>query len=68
MLRQRRMPSDKFGRAAQVQPGRCQDRHMQHLADMAGGIGTVRVLVEERAARGKIEQRSARQERYGTAR
>ena len=35
---------------------------MQRLADMAGGIGPIRMLVEERTARRKKQQRGASQQ------
>ncbi len=49
-------------RADKVKPGSRQRRHVQRLADVAGGIGPIRMFVEERAARRKIEQRGASQQ------
>jgi len=40
---------------------------VQRLADMAGGVGPISMLVEERAARGKIKQRDANQHRQRAA-
>src|SRR6266478_2828870 len=54
VLRQRRIPGDDLRCAAEVQPCSRQRRHMQRLADMAGSIGPIRVLVEERTARGEV--------------
>src|ERR1700736_4350055 len=62
MLRQRRKPGDDLRPADKIQPGRRQGGHVQRLADMAGGVGPIRMLVEERAARGKIKQRDASQQ------
>lgn len=68
MLRQGKVPGDDLWRAYEVEPGRRQRGHVQHLADMAGGIGPIRMLVKERTARGKIKQRNATQQRQRTAR
>jgi hypothetical protein len=67
VLRQRRIPGDSLGRADQVQPGGCQGGHVQRLAYVARGIGSICVLVKKGAARGKIEQRSASQQRHEAA-
>ena len=53
VLRQRRIPGDDLRRAGEIKPGGRQRRHVQRLADMAGGIRPIRMLVEERAARRK---------------
>jgi len=63
VLRQRTIPGYDLRLADEVQPGSRQRGHVQRLADMARGIGPIRMLVEERAARCKIEQRSASQQR-----
>src|SRR5713226_2988210 len=68
VLRQRRIPSDHLRRADQVQPGSRQRRHVQRLANMAGVLRPIRMLVEERTARRKIEQRGASQQRQRAAR
>src|SRR5882762_3357217 len=67
VLRQRRIPGDDLRRAGEVQPGSRQRGHMQRLADMAGGIGPIRMMVEERPACGKIKQRDASQQRERAA-
>jgi hypothetical protein len=59
MLRQRRIPGNDLRRADKIKPRRRQRRHMQRLANMAGRIGPICMLVEQGAARCKIEQRSA---------
>ncbi len=58
VLRQRTIPGYDLRLADEVQPGSRQRGHVQRLADMARGIGPIRMLVEERAARCKIEQRT----------
>ena len=68
VLRYRRKPGNDLGSAAEVQPGRCQRRHVQRLADMASVIGPLRVLMEERSARRKIAQCNASQQRQQAAR
>ena len=67
VLRQRRKPRDHLRRADEIQQRSRQRRHVQRLADMAGSVGPIRMLVEERAARCKIEQRSASQQRQRAA-
>ena len=67
MLRQRRKPRDHLRRADEIQPGSRQRRHVQRLADMAGRIGPIRMLVEERTARGKIDQRRTSYQRQRAA-
>src|SRR5712664_3083682 len=67
VLRQRRIPGNDLRRADKVKPGSRQRRHVQRLADVAGGIGPIRMFVEERAARRKIEQRGASQQRQRVA-
>ena len=59
MLRDRKRPGDNLRRADEVQWGRRQRRHVQRLANMAGGVRTLRVFVKETAARRKIQQRGA---------
>src|SRR6266849_5146230 len=68
VLGQRRIPGDNLRRADKVKPGSRQRRHVQRLAHMAGGIGPLRMLVEEGAAHGKIKQRGASQQRQRAAR
>lgn len=67
VLRYRRKPGNDLGSVAEVQPGRCQRRHVQRLADMASVIGPLCVLMEERSARRKINQCNASQQRQRTA-
>ncbi len=66
-LRQRRKPRDHLRRADEIQPRSRQRRHVQRLADMAGSVGPIRMLVEERTARSEIEQRGASQQRQRAA-
>ena len=67
VLRQRKIPGDDLRRTDQIKPRGRQRGHVQGLAHMAGGIGPIRMFVEERAARGKIEQRGASQQRQRAA-
>ena len=66
-LRQRRIPGDDLRCAGEIKPGGCQRWHVQCLADVAGGIRPIRMLVEERAARRKKEQSSAGKHRQRAA-
>ena len=63
MLRERRIAGDELGRADKIQVRRGQCRHMQRLANVASGIGTIRVMVQERAARSEIQYRRKGQQR-----
>ena len=63
VLWQRRIPGDEFRCAGKIKPRSRQRRHMQRLANMAGGIRPVRMLVQQRSARRKKEQRGAGQQR-----
>ena len=67
VLRQRRKPGDNLKRAGKIQPGSRQRRHVQRLADMAGRIGPIRMLVEKGAARGEIKQRRTSYQRQRAA-
>jgi hypothetical protein len=67
VMRQRRIPGYDLRRANKIQPGSRQRRHVQRLADMASSIGPIRMLVEKRSARSKIEQRGASQQRQRAA-
>jgi hypothetical protein len=67
VLRQRRKPRNHLRCADEIQPGSRQRRHVQRLADMASVLGSIRMLVEERAARDKIEQCGASQQRQRAA-
>ena len=66
--RRRGIPGDDYRRMAKGQPRRCQGRHVKNLAEMAGDIGAMRVLVKYGGANGKIQQSSASQQRHGAAR
>ena len=68
VLRHRRKPGNDLRSAAEVQSGHFQRRHVQRLADMASVIGPLCVLMEERSARRKIQQRNAGHQRERTAR
>jgi len=52
MLGRHSMPGDLLGLWNQVQAGRGQYRGVQDLTDMARGLGTAGVLVQEGAAGG----------------
>jgi hypothetical protein len=67
VLRERKIPGDKLRRADEVEGRSRQRRHVQRLTNMAGGIGAFRVFVKETAARGKVQQRSASQQRQRAA-
>jgi hypothetical protein len=55
------MPGDQLGSGNEVERSRGQRRHVQGLADVAGGFRTTFVLVKQAAARRKIQQDGARQ-------
>jgi len=57
--RERRIPSDEFRRAAQIQPRRGQRRRVKRLANVAGGIRPWRMLVRQHRADGEVQQRGA---------
>lgn len=67
MLRERRITVDQLGRGNEVERSSRQHRHMQGLANVTSVFGTIRVLVEQAAARCKIEQRGASQDRERAA-
>jgi hypothetical protein len=67
VLRQRRKPGDGLRRVDEIQRGSRQRRHVQCLADMAGVLRPICMLVEERTACGKIEQRGASHQRQRAA-
>ena len=62
------MSGDQLRSGNEVERSRGQHRHVQGLADVAGGFGTACMMVEQAAARGKIEQDDARQHRERPAR
>ena len=61
--RERGIPGNNLRRADKIERRRRQRRHVQRLANMAGGVGTLRVLVKEAAACGEIQKRGAGQYR-----
>jgi hypothetical protein len=67
VLRQRTIPGYDLRLADEIQTRSRQRRHVQRLADMAGSVGPIRMLVEERTARSEIEQRGASQQRQRAA-
>src|ERR1700716_4102083 len=68
MLQQRSIPDDDLRRADKVKVRCRQRRHVQRLANMAGGIGPIRMFMEKRAARGKVEEGGESQQRQCAAR
>ena len=64
MSRLRVVPTDKFRSCKRRGMGRRQGRQMQRLANVARSVAApVFMFVQKRAARGKIEQRNAGQQR-----
>jgi hypothetical protein len=57
------MPCDLLRLRNQVQTCSRQGGHVQRLANVASRLRPIRVVVEKRAARGKVEQRHATQDR-----
>jgi len=62
------MAGDQLGSGNQVERSRGQHRHVQRLADVAGGFRAARMLVEQAPARRKIQQNGASQDSQRTAR
>ena len=62
------MAGDQLGSGNQVERSRGQHGHVQRLADVASGLRTTRMLVEQAAARRKIQQNGASQYSQRTAR
>jgi hypothetical protein len=58
-----RMPCDLLRLRNQVEAGSGQGGHVQRLANVASRLRPIRMVVEKRAARGKVEQRHATQNR-----
>jgi hypothetical protein len=58
---QHRVPGNLLSVRNQVQAGGCQGGHVQRLANVASRLRPIRMVVEKRAARGKVEQRHATQ-------
>ena len=63
MLRKRRMPRDLLGFWNQVQARGGQGGHVQRLANMTSCLRPIRMVMEKRAACGKVEQLHATQNR-----
>jgi hypothetical protein len=63
MLRERSIPGDQFGSSNEVESGRGQHGHVQRLADVASSFRATRMMVEQAAARRKIQQNGASQDR-----
>lgn len=61
VLRDRRMPCHLLRLGNQVQTRSRQGRHVQRLANVASCLRPIRMVVEKRAARGKVKQRHATQ-------
>jgi hypothetical protein len=57
------MPRHLLGFRNQVQTRGGQGGHVQRLANVASRLRPIRMVVEKRAARGKVEQRHATQNR-----
>lgn len=62
-----RIPGNEYRRGAQTEAGGRQSRHVQGLAEMAGGVRTIRVLMKNGGPNRKIQQSSARQQRHRAA-
>lgn len=62
-----RIPGNEYRRGAQAQARCRQSRHVQGLAEMAGGIRTIGVLMENGGPNREIQQSSARQQRHRAA-
>jgi hypothetical protein len=61
MLRERSISGDQLGSGNEIKRSRGQRRHVQRLADVAGGFRTPCMLVKQAAARRKIQQNGRRQ-------
>ena len=68
MLRERCIAGDQLGSGNEIERRRGQHRHVQRLADVAGGFRAARMMVEQAAARRKIQQNGASQYSQRTAR
>jgi hypothetical protein len=67
MLRERERPDDNLRCTDQVQRGCRQRGHVQRLANMACGVRTLTMFMQETAARREIQQRGASQKRQSPA-
>jgi hypothetical protein len=63
MLRERSISGDQLRSGDEVERSRGQHGHVQRLADVASRLRSTRMLVEQAAARRKIQQDGARQHR-----
>lgn len=63
MLRERSISSDQLGSGDEIKRSRGQHGHVQRLADVASGFLATRMMVEQAAARRKIQQNGASQDR-----
>jgi hypothetical protein len=61
------MSGDQFRSGNEVERSRGQHGHVQRLADVASSFWTTRMMVEQAAARSKIQQNSAGQDRQRSA-
>jgi len=64
MLRQRRISCDQLRGCDEIKSSRGQHGHVQRLADVASGFGTIPMLVEQATAHREIQQNGARQHRH----
>jgi hypothetical protein len=63
VLRERSISGDQLGSGNEVERGRGQHGHVQRLADVASSFRAARMMVEQAAARRKIQQNGASQDR-----
>ncbi len=63
MLRERSISGYQFGSSNEVKRSRGQHGHVQRLAYVASGFRAARMMVEQAAARRKVEQNGACQDR-----
>jgi len=68
MLRERCIAGDQLGSGDEVERSRSQHRHVQRLTNVAGVFRTARMLVQQAAARRKIQQNGASQDSQRPAR
>ena len=67
MVRERRVPGDRLRFGNQVEWRSRQRRQMQRLANVASRVRTIRMLVQQSAARREKQQRGACKQRQHTA-
>jgi len=56
VLRQPGIPGDDLRPAGEINPGGCQRRHVQRLAEMAGIVWPLSMPMWQRRAKGKVQQ------------